>query len=393
MDKKVIKKNSIAIGIMLSSGVLSNLLFFLPKGIMFLIIIPFVYLLCINKSSFWIKNDSNVISFLILLFLFCFESLVLSGFEYVTVKYVGEFLCLGVPFILVSKYPIDAISMFRTIVVLGTIVIPSQLMGINIEFMSYADDGEFLMQISYSLLKASIASVLLLAFDKSVKFKLIALFNIGFSSLFLFTVGSRGAMLSFVFAIVFVILYYNNKRIHIVSLKMFLMLMLGIFLLFNIVYVFEFVASFLYFQDIKSIGVERIIDDIGNAKNISTGRDLIFEKALQGFYDSPFWGNGIGSFDNYSGKYTHNIITQSLYEGGLLFGAPIIFIVMYSLSVLNSNINREFRWVYIYLVSACLIQLMLSSYFWCSSILWFMLGLSLRKLRYKIKLFSCYYSK
>lgn len=393
MNEKIIKKNSIAIGIMLSSVILSEYVSFLPKGIIFLIFIPFFYLIFINKHNLSVKHNSNVIVFLIVMVLFCVWSIFLSGFKSVTIKYVTEFLCLGIPFLLVSKYHIDAILVFRTIVVLGTISIPSQLNRVNIELVNYIDDGEILMQISYNLLKASIASILLLAFDRSRIFKLISLLNIWFSFLFLFMVGSRGAALSFLLSIVLVFLYYRNRIINFFSLKMILLYSVSFLFLFNIVPVLEYIMFFMYSNDIKSIGLDRIIDSMVNDVDLSTGRGLILEKALQGFFDSPLFGNGIGSFDNYSGKYTHNIVTQALYEGGLVFGAPIVVLVVYSVIVLNSKMDEESRWIYIYLISSCLIQLMLSSYFWCSSLLWFMFGILLRNMKYKIRLFSCNYVK
>lgn len=393
MNEKIIKKNSIAIGIMLSSVILSEYVSFLPKGIIFLIFIPFFYLIFINKHNLSVKHNSNVIVFLIVMVLFCVWSIFLSGFKSVTIKYVTEFLCLGIPFLLVSKYHIDAILVFRTIVVLGTISIPSQLNRVNIELVNYIDDGEILMQISYNLLKASIASILLLAFDRSRIFKLISLLNIWFSFLFLFMVGSRGAALSFLLSIVLVFLYYRNRIINFFSLKMILLYSVSFLFLFNIVPVLEYIMFFMYSNDIKSIGLDRIIDSMVNDVELSTGRGLILEKALQGFFDSPLFGNGIGSFDNYSGKYTHNIVTQALYEGGLVFGAPIVVLVVYSVIVLNSKMDEESRWIYIYLISSCLIQLMLSSYFWCSSLLWFMFGILLRNMKYKIRLFSCNYVK
>lgn len=393
MNEKIIKKNSIAIGIMLSSVILSEYVSFLPKGIIFLIFIPFFYLIFINKHNLSVKHNSNVIVFLIVMVMFCVWSIFLSGFKSVTIKYVTEFLCLGIPFLLVSKYHIDAILVFRTIVVLGTISIPSQLNRVNIELVNYIDDGEILMQISYNLLKASIASILLLAFDRSRIFKLISLLNIWFSFLFLFMVGSRGAALSFLLSIVLVFLYYRNRIINFFSLKMILLYSVSFLFLFNIVPVLEYIMFFMYSNDIKSIGLHRIIDSMVNDVELSTGRGLILEKALQGFFDSPLFGNGIGSFDNYSGKYTHNIVTQALYEGGLVFGAPIVVLVVYSVIVLNSKMDEESRWIYIYLISSCLIQLMLSSYFWCSSLLWFMFGILLRNMKYKIRLFSCNYVK
>lgn len=378
---------------MLSSVILSEYVSFLPKGIIFLIFIPFFYLIFINKHNLSVKHNSNVIVFLIVMVMFCVWSIFLSGFKSVTIKYVTEFLCLGIPFLLVSKYHIDAILVFRTIVVLGTISIPSQLNRVNIELVNYIDDGEILMQISYNLLKASIASILLLAFDRSRIFKLISLLNIWFSFLFLFMVGSRGAALSFLLSIVLVFLYYRNRIINFFSLKMILLYSVSFLFLFNIVPVLEYIMFFMYSNDIKSIGLHRIIDSMVNDVELSTGRGLILEKALQGFFDSPLFGNGIGSFDNYSGKYTHNIVTQALYEGGLVFGAPIVVLVVYSVIVLNSKMDEESRWIYIYLISSCLIQLMLSSYFWCSSLLWFMFGILLRNMKYKIRLFSCNYVK
>ena len=127
--------------------------------------------------------------------------------------------------------------------------------------------------------------------------------------------------------------------------------------------------------NIQSIALERIAFSLENNSDLSSGRGEIYEIAFAGFSNSPIFGNGIGSFDNYSGKYPHNLFLQQLYEGGFLWGVPMIFIVIFSFVKLNSNMDKQFRYFLIYLITTSIVHLLVSSYFWSSSIYWFLMGL------------------
>lgn len=386
LDRLKVYKNSIALGIMLSCNVLSVFVSFIPNGIMILVLVPLIYILRINKELLFDNVNKNILTFIASVSLFSIYSLFNSDFNDVTLKYVIEFFCLGIPFLIVSKYQFDIIVLFRVIVVLGTIAIPFQVSEVDVEYATYDDDAVILMIISYTLLKALVASALLVFIDKNKKFIILAFINIFTTSLFLFLVGSRGTIVAFLFSIFLIVLYINNKSVKLFSLKTFFIIFICFFLYDNAEKIIVFLADFLYLNNVNSIGIERVVDSIYDGGDLSSGRDVLFENAINGFYVSPFLGNGIGAFDNYSGFYPHNVFIQALYEGGIIFGLPIILIIIYSIYLLNAEISKQIRWLYIYVISAELIHLIFSSYFWNSSLFWFMIGFSLRRLKYSLVL-------
>ena len=101
--------------------------------------------------------------------------------------------------------------------------------------------------------------------------------------------------------------------------------------------------------------------------------------AWDGFLRSPIIGNGVGSFtDNYGVygfTYIHNILLQILYELGLLFGLPIIIIVLTPLKTIVFDLyTKKDLSLLIVLFASSVPMLMLSSELWINRQLWLMLG-------------------
>lgn len=377
--------NSILIGLMLSCNTMSILLKSIQNGIVFLIFIPFFLLceknirLCANK-----KILREFVVYFFFFFVFILYSLIKGEFNETVIKYLAEFLILGVPFIVASHLPFLSKIVLKTIIFISIIVLPLYLSEINLEFLSYATDGEELMVISYNLIKMAIPAILMLYLDKHIMIIVLSLSIFIFSALFVVNIGARGAILSLFIAIILSFIYRRNKSIKLIS-KPILILILLIFVL--IVYFYDIVNycyDLLESNNIHSIALERIVVALdAESGSLSTGRDILFNKAINGFFDSPIWGNGIGSFDDYSGRYPHNIFLQQLYEGGLLFGFPMVLISIFSLKVMNSDINKSDRFLLIYLITTSVIHLIFSSYYWSSSIYWFLFGYSIYNINIK----------
>ena len=132
---------------------------------------------------------------------------------------------------------------------------------------------------------------------------------------------------------------------------------------------------------ISSYSLMRMVNSLNNGSSLSSGRDDIYAVAISGIKDNLILGSGVGSFDNYSGAYPHNIFLQVLYEGGLLFGIPLIAVIIISICTLNQKVTMDRRLLHIYLISAGLVQLLFSANFWSSILFWYWIGLSLKRIK------------
>ena len=372
--------NSIFIGLMLSCNVLSMILKFIPNGIVFLIFFPFVFLCCKNFKS--VVNRKLLIEFFIcftFFFAFFLYSLIVGYGDEMVVKYIEEFVVLGMPFIIASHFYFLPKIVLKSIAIFSAISLPILISEINLEFVSYATDGEELMVASYNLIKIAIPAVLILLLDRISYTSILFLFIVYVSIIVLINIGSRGAIVALFLSIVLAILYRKRTKLYLFSKISIVILSLFIICFLNFYDILVFISNLFDYYNIHSIPLERLIFTMNShVSDLSQGRDILYEKAIFGFFDSPILGNGIGSFDNYSGAYPHNLFLQQLYEGGMLFGFPIAVVSVLSFKLLNSRISKDYRYFVICLISTSIIHLLFSSYFWSSSIYWFLFGLSIR---------------
>lgn len=237
------------------------------------------------------------------------------------------------------------------------------------------------MNISYNLIRILVSSVIVTLYDKSVIIKIIGFFQILVGIAFLIALGSRGAILGVLLSVLLLLLYRKNKKLRILSFKS----LLVVVLLITIVFFFEPIVTFVYEKlldhNISSYSLMRMANSLSEGSSLSSGRDEIYAVTISGIKNNLIIGSGIGSFDNYSGAYPHNIFLQILYEGGLFFGIPLIALILYSIYSLNQEITIETRLLYIYLISVGFVQLLFSSNFWSSIIFWYWIGFSLKRIR------------
>ncbi len=364
--------NSILIGIMLICNALSPLFSFIPNGLIIIIALPFLCLLFLNKSK--IVNTQKLF-FLYIAIYFAF-SIIRGHLHPTVIKLLVEFIAYGFFFIYSTNCKYIPIYILRTIVVLGIVAIPVQL---QIDYSSTNISGVW-MNVSYNLIKVSIASMLLLLTDTSKFIKAISLFEIIAALIFLVVLGSRGAILGIVVSFVLFVIYRNNKLLKINSTKFWLIIILiaGFFFLFPIIA--RLIYNILNGWGISSYSLNRIMDSLISGTSMSEGRDLIYAKAISQIKNNIFCGLGIGAYDNYSGEYPHNLFIQILYEGGFVFGTPLLIMSIYALFMVNKKMDMDSRILIIYLIGAGYVQLMFSSYLWMSPIFWFLIGIALKQI-------------
>ena len=125
---------------------------------------------------------------------------------------------------------------------------------------------------------------------------------------------------------------------------------------------------------------------MSNNESMSEGRDILYKKAAVGIVDSPIWGHGIGSFDNYSGAYPHNIFLQLMYEGGIILTIPLLILLIKGfMSLFSFKYQQPYRNFLLLLFCSGVIELFLSSFLWMSICLWLFYGQVLLSNKYLIK--------
>lgn len=109
--------------------------------------------------------------------------------------------------------------------------------------------------------------------------------------------------------------------------------------------------------------------------DISSNRGLLFDLALRGFWEKPFFGNGFDQFvNNTIWPYPHNFITQILYDGGLFLFCVLIIPVIRSLKEWSHSCCFDEYILIITLLFASVPGCLFSGDLWQSCTLWVFFG-------------------
>lgn len=138
------------------------------------------------------------------------------------------------------------------------------------------------------------------------------------------------------------------------------------------------IYTFLNSHNIKIAFVDKNIFLL-NSSDLSHGRLEIWQAAIKGFADSPLWGNGMTTFQYYTGYiFPHNIILQFLFDGGLILTIPLVWYIVEGILKtfrMIRKIDIE-KFVLILLLSCIsLTRVMVSAEVWRVMLLWLLLGI------------------
>lgn len=375
MDRKEIF-NSIMISVMLICNSISMLFSFIPNGIVLLIYVPFFSMIVMNVGHLKKQVYARHLIFIIYILLFFLIPFSFGNFEPQLFRYFLDFFVFGIPFLFLPFFPINYSLVFKTITVLGLVLIPILLN----RHLVMAGSGIW-MATSYNVIKLMIPALIVIFFPSRKLSKLIGMVVFLSYSAFLLTLGSRGAILGLIFAAWLIYIYRKNIPLNIISKKVLLNMGIILILIVFFPYLIKGVVSFLTSHDIYSYSLERMVINIESNTSQSNTREPIYRMAIEGFFENPIFGMGIASFDNYSPtSYPHNLFLQQLYEGGILLFLPFFVLTFKGVFLINGRaMPIEKRQFIIYLVSAGIIHLLFSSYFWMTHFYWYLLGFSLQK--------------
>ena len=116
--------------------------------------------------------------------------------------------------------------------------------------------------------------------------------------------------------------------------------------------------------------------------DVSNGRMFRYQLAWSDFLSSPIWGNGIGYFPSaHNINYPHNLFLQSLSEGGVLLGVPILIVSISAIYYLifGKIHNRNYRNTLIMLISCTVPAAFVSDELWNYQLLWLAFGILIKK--------------
>lgn len=374
--------NSISLALMICSRAMTQLLNF-PKSSILVFFLGFLIIFIKNASAFF--NMKKILICLYVGIFFAFTVL-LCGKNSTTIEYLLYFVVFGVLSFLMP-YCFNFRMVLRSILVCGFILLWSY---INIDFVAiasnlggqYENPAAILMDISYKTLVFVISALILAVTEEKWYFKVLALMVFFPYMVISFAYGARGALLSVaIFVILFWLLRSKNKKVMHRRLLFAGIMCLLVFVFFPLI--IESMFSFLDSRGISARSVERLYNAVTSDSSMSEGRSLLTKQALSGIINSPIWGHGIGSFDNFSGVYPHNIILQLLYEGGLLLLVPVFILLVRGFrTMLDINFSSDYRLFLLMLFCSGIIELFLSSHLWMSLFLWLFLGLGMLRNRF-----------
>lgn len=370
------------LSLMICSRAMTQLLDF-PKSSLYVMVLGFLLVLVTSIKQVFNSKKMRLISFVAFAFI---VSLLVSGMNDTTLEYFLYFICFGATSLLVPKIS-NLRGVMRIITMIGVILIWSYI-TIDYEAILRNQGGlienvaAVLMDISYKTLVFVITGFLLAVSDDKWLVRILSGITALLYLLIAFTYGARGALLSVVvFVLLFWIIRSNTKAIMNKRIVISIAGVLIAFLLFAPIV--EVTFHFLESHNIEARAIERVYDKVSDNESMSASRGILYKKALSGFVDSPIWGHGIGSFDNYSGVYPHNIILQLMYEGGIILTVPLLVLLIKGFMMIFSfGYQLSYRKFLLLLFCSGIVELFLSSHLWMSICLWLFYGQVLLSRKY-----------
>ncbi|MFI8493298.1 O-antigen ligase family protein [Peribacillus butanolivorans] len=368
ISKRLIKINSFLVAVIISANILAIAINMIT-GLNNTVIFPFI--IC-SLISFVVNRKTNLVV-VIPLSLF-FLSLFLLSFLQIGASlhlkdYLMSFCVFGITSFIIASQPFEVkkVMKYITLIYVSTSWI---FLVLDIENMLPGNK----MGLGYLILPVILVCIYHLSYLKvNLPKKLYYLIIIGWYGYFMIKVGTRGAILSI--GLYIFLLFVLSKKITINRIIIYLMgFVIFIVVYSNILSILLIVKNILGNLGIKSYFIEKSVLLI-EENNIFNGRDILYESAFNGFKESWFYGNGIGSFHDHYGTYIHNIFLQMLNESGVLLVIPLLLIICYGLFLLffSRKIDHSFKLFICLIFTLAFPKLIVSSIFWKEQGFWILI--------------------
>lgn len=327
------------------------------------------------------KNPEPIAYFILAYIAFSyFATVTFGGDPLVTLPHLAVFT--------ISAFVIPFISQIDARITLRAIML-YPVLGINRLseiFVFVAEWNEWIsMGLSYAFYVPIVATIIYLSIyfryeNKLNKIITIILSLVNFVYLFeLFQFGSRGPIMLLLLLIGFLFVVRPSDCYGIVIKKASLAIgiILGVLIILFFDQILFAMDAILSSYGISSHVVTKFIH-LSAAGDISHDRNNIGLLAINGFLDSPVWGNGFDCFNQNTGMmYPHNFILQLLYDGGLfllfILVLPAIRRIRQSLQICT----LPYYGIFVFLVFGGVAGGLFSGDIWKLPLLWLFIGFTL----------------
>lgn len=282
-------------------------------------------------------------------------------------RYFQFFLITGIGSLLVANFEYNFEALLRAFILIGLVLSPI-IINTNYSTLLYDVDNDEWMAKIYAILPYIVASFYYLFEGKKIIFKLLSIACILLYSSMVIMHTPRGAVVTILASI----LVFFYQRMSIKGVRRSRLVIYGIV---SIAIVFIFSNVILEFLNTIADEYElRWLLKFVASDDVSNNRSPLYAEAIQGFIDSPIWGNGIAKFHNYQ-TYPHNIFLEMMYETGIIMLVPFSFYLFKAASMIikcKSHKYIDYRLVtFLFLIS--IIKLLFSSFFWREPAYWMLM--------------------
>lgn len=296
---------------------------------------------------------------LLYLFVIFWFSITFCIFEYGedTTTYFIFYLAFGTTALFLVNKQFSSKLVILYLACIHTVVSPFVLFS---AFSSGSSMGEV-----YSFIAGFIALILCVFSKKIHNNSLLRIFFVSALVIYIYKfslVNTRGAFLTVVvfFALYMLVFLIKSRIIMFFSILIFTFVC--IFISNNLLKILIFSEELLNYFSINLEVLNKSIRLL-ELEKFDHNRDWYYEYAINGINNNLFFGQGIGSFELQTGRvYIHNIYLQLLFEGGIFYLIPFIFVGILLLKVILSKrtFELDFQLLIIILVSSSLVKLLFS---------------------------------
>lgn len=293
------------------------------------------------------------------------------------IKYLQYFIVYGVVALTITERNFSNEAVYRYVMLLSLFAIPYFVgQGFFLDY-SYAiqEQSSQIMIMSYALVPVEIACISVLFSKKEKKcYRIISLIPFLIYTFVLTSTSSRGPILALAVYFLLRILFYKpkeNKK----KIKIIIIIILVIVIVLSLIFIEEIlnlIKNILDSLSIDSMFIDRMVQVI-NKGDVLSGREDIYNTAINDLKSSFVLGNGIASYEDRYGHYVHNIILQIIYEGGIICISYFGYLMYNMIRFLIKGKEEEVKFL-CFLISISMVQLMISSFYWSSLKFWILIG-------------------
>lgn len=317
-------------------------------------------------------KPEQVLVFFFLLFVLIFSMLFAPdhGKELVNRQFFF-YILMGLGTLLITNYDYDFETVIKSIIIIALLLAPILLTGnfTDREGILEIDEKEEWMGYGYAIVTFIIADLFYLIVYKSKLWKFISLGTLILYSPSFFWHSSRGAFGAIMGFLILVIIQKTLLKGK--SLRRSMKVAISIIIIAFIAFIAFDVETLIMDSGVNSLA--KFFEE----GDVSNGRNRLYAIAIEGFWNSPIWGNGVGSFGNYT-IYPHNLFLQFMYEGGILLFSILTWVLILSVKyILSIKVDRNKSYLLLFVFSCSIFELLFSATYWEKPRFWLTIWITL----------------